>query len=235
MKTVSIGRGEGCNIVVDDEMMSRSHAIIRIPTFGKMEVVDMSKNGTYVNGVRLRPNVPFPVTRKDVVNFADVYQLDWKNVPDPLKYYKLGAILVGGLIILLIIILLVMSLFKGQSEQPAPSTQPVENTLTIPQKESVERPNQTPEPQEQQQEESDAGTTSPSAPTDASTNQKDEVIDVIEYARASKKKREAEERARQQKAKAQQKAKEQQQSKPQDSQPSKDKSSNGNKNKTVVI
>ena len=34
---------------------------------------------------------------------------------------------------------------------------------------------------------------------------------------------------------AQQKAKEQQQSKPQDSQPSKDKSSDGNKNKTVVI
>ena len=122
MKTVSIGRGEGCNIIVDDEMMSRSHAIIRIPTFGKMEVVDMSKNGTYVNGVRVRPNVPVPVTRKDVVNFAEVYQLDWSTIPDPLKYYKIGAIIVGGLIVLLLVILLFKSLSSGTDtspEQPA--------------------------------------------------------------------------------------------------------------------
>ena len=75
MKTITIGRGEGCNINIDDEMMSRRHAIIKIPTFGGMEIVDMSKNGTSVNGVRLRPNVPFPVSRKDVVTFADVAQL----------------------------------------------------------------------------------------------------------------------------------------------------------------
>ena len=96
MKTITIGRGEGCHIYIDDESMSRRHAIIKIPTFGGMEIVDMSKNGTFVNGVRLRPNVPFPVKRTDVVNFADVAQLDWSQVPDPMKYYKLGAAAVGG-------------------------------------------------------------------------------------------------------------------------------------------
>ena len=51
MKTITIGRGDGCNIYIDDESMSRRHAIIKIPTFGEMEIVDMSKNGTSVNGV----------------------------------------------------------------------------------------------------------------------------------------------------------------------------------------
>ena len=117
MKTITIGRGDGCNIYIDDESMSRRHAIIKIPTFGEMEIVDMSKNGTSVNGIRLRPNVPFPVSRKDVVTFADVAQLDWAKVPDPLKYYKLGALIVGGLIVLLLAIFLVKNLFSDSTPQ----------------------------------------------------------------------------------------------------------------------
>ena len=149
MKTVSIGRGEGCNIIVDDEMMSRSHAIIRIPTFGKMEVVDMSKNGTYVNGVRVRPNVPVPVTRKDVVNFAEVYQLDWSTIPDPLKYYKIGAIIVGGLIVLLLVILLFKSLSSGTDTSPE---QPAVEQVQKPIQTDYEQPSQTKQEEETQPE-----------------------------------------------------------------------------------
>ena len=76
--------------------------------------------------------------------------------------------------------------------------------------------------------------TSPSAPEGAAVDQQDKVIDVYGAARASKKKREAEERARQQKAKEQkakeQKAKEQQKAPSNDKQPA-----GNNKNKTVVI
>ena len=130
MKTITIGRGDGCNIYIDDESMSRRHAIIKIPTFGGMEIVDMSKNGTSVNGVRLRPNVPFPVSRKDVVTFADVAQLDWAKVPDPLKYYKLGALIVGGLIVLLLAIWLAKSLFSGSKEEPVkPAIEQVEKSV----------------------------------------------------------------------------------------------------------
>lgn len=237
MKTVTIGRGDGCTITIDDEMMSRRHAIIKIPTFGGMEIVDMSKNGTFVNGVRLRPNVPFPVTRKDVVNFADVHQLDWSKVPDPLKYYKLGAIIVAGLIVLILAIWLVKSLFSS-SEEP-------QNKPAI---EQVEKPSQPVEQQaepiheqgqqegEGQQQNLDASTTTPPSDSQESTvGQDNEIIDVYSAARASKKKREAEERARQQKAKEQQKQKQQDSQKQKDTQtPSKDKSSD-NKNKTVVI
>lgn len=103
MKTITIGRGDGADIFIDDEMISRRHAILRIYTFGKMEIVDMGKNGTFVNGVRLKPNVPFPVKRKDVVNFAEVSRLNWAQVPDNTKYFKIGAIIIGAIIALLIL------------------------------------------------------------------------------------------------------------------------------------
>ena len=54
MKTITIGRGDGADIFIDDEMISRRHAILRIYTFGKMELVDMGKNGTYVNAPKIK-------------------------------------------------------------------------------------------------------------------------------------------------------------------------------------
>jgi hypothetical protein len=103
MKTITIGRGDGVDIFIDDEMISRRHALLRIYASGKMEIVDMGKNGTFVNGVKLKPNVPFPVKRKDVVNFAEVSRLNWSQVPDNTKYFKIGAIIIGAILALLIL------------------------------------------------------------------------------------------------------------------------------------
>ena len=214
MKTITIGRGEGCHIYIDDELMSRRHAIIKIPTFGGMEIVDMSKNGTFVNGVRLRPNVPFPVKRTDVVNFADVAQLDWSQVPDPMKYYKLGAAAVGGLVVLLLAFFLLKNLLSTSEEpSPKPATEQIQQSATpIGQqtKPVVEEP-------AQEQDESKAEPQSPAA-TEGQEAQSDTYDPVKEFnkaVQASKDRREAEERARQQKAREQkakeQKAKEQQQ------------------------
>ena len=209
MKTITIGRGEGCHIYIDDESMSRRHAIIKIPTFGGMEIVDMSKNGTFVNGVRLRPNVPFPVKRTDVVNFADVAQLDWSQVPDPMKYYKLGAAIVGGLVVLLLAFFLLKNLLSTSEEpSPKPATEQIQQSATpIGQqtKPVVEEP-------AQEQDESKAEPQSPAA-TEGQEAQSDTYDPVKEFnkaVQASKDRREAEERARQQKAR-EQKAKEQQQ------------------------
>ena len=207
MKTITVGRGEGCNIIVDDEMMSRRHAIIKIPTFGGMEIVDMSKNGTFVNGVRLRPNVPFPITRKDVVNFADVHQLDWSKVPDPLKYYKIGVMAVGGLVVLLLAIFLLKSLLSGSKETPAEQAveqmaKPVQTVEAEQQQELTEEKKE----EESVPEENVPEATSPEGSENASASKNDEVIDVYGAARASKRKREAEERARQQKAREAQQA-----------------------------
>lgn len=92
MKTITIGRDATSNIFIDDPMISRHHALLRIHPTGKMELVDMSSNGTFVNRVKLASNVPFPLTRKDTVSFAGVRQLDWNLVPNPLAWVKWALI-----------------------------------------------------------------------------------------------------------------------------------------------
>ena len=84
MKVYSIGRDAACNIVIDDnsDIISRRHAILNVAPSGKMTIVDQSHNGTYVNGIRISPNVPVPVTRKDNISFAHVARLDWNQIPN---------------------------------------------------------------------------------------------------------------------------------------------------------
>lgn len=118
MKTITIGRGDGCQIFIDDDLISRRHAILKISTFGKMEIVDMGKNGTFVNGIRLRPNVPVPVKRKDIISFANVSQLDWKQVPNPGIYYKIGALIVGVILLLLVGLIVYRNVIETPKSKP---------------------------------------------------------------------------------------------------------------------
>jgi len=146
MKTITIGRGDGANIIIDNEMISRRHAILKISTFGKMEIVDMGRNGTFVNGIRLRPNVPFPVTRKDVVRFADQnspFKLDWSLVPDNSKIYKIAIAAIIGLLAIILLIALIKSCMVNENETPvppakieAPAQEPVNNSTAAPSTES---------------------------------------------------------------------------------------------------
>lgn len=83
MKAISIGRDQECDIVINDstDVISRRHAILNISSSGKITIVDQSRNGTYVNGIRISQNVPVPVTKKDIISFAHVAKLDWNAVP----------------------------------------------------------------------------------------------------------------------------------------------------------
>ena len=84
MKVYSIGRENGCDIIINDnsDVISRRHATLNVSQSGKMTIVDLSHNGTYVNGIRIAPNVPVPVTRKDNISFAHVARLDWNVIPN---------------------------------------------------------------------------------------------------------------------------------------------------------
>ena len=100
MKVYSIGREVGCDIVINDnsDVISRRHATLNVASSGKMTIVDLSHNGTYVNGIRISPNVPVPVTRKDNVSFAHVARLDWNLIPNTgatiIKWVALGVLAV---------------------------------------------------------------------------------------------------------------------------------------------
>lgn len=106
MKVYSIGRELGCDIIINDstDVISRRHATLNVQPSGKMTIIDLSHNGTYVNGIRINQNVPVPVTREDNISFAHVAQLDWDQIPDTrgmiIKYSLMGLLaillVVGG-------------------------------------------------------------------------------------------------------------------------------------------
>lgn len=105
MKTYKIGRGADCQIALHDEKISRNHALLRVHRSGKMEIVDLSQNGTFVNGMRIPLNTAYPVKRKDVVTFAYAEKLNWSKIPNPIRqamWYGIGCVfaiifIVGGI------------------------------------------------------------------------------------------------------------------------------------------
>lgn len=107
MKIIKIGRDETSNIMLDHEMVSRHHAILKIHPSGKMELISMGVNGTKLNGVQMRPNVVYEVKRSDMVSFAGKHQLDWSLIPNPRKTYFIVAIAIA------IVILLIASIVAG--------------------------------------------------------------------------------------------------------------------------
>ena len=155
MKTVTIGRGEGCDIQIDHNKISRRHAILKVYTFGKMEIVDMGQNGTWVNGVKLRPGVPFPVKRKDVVNFAEVSQLNWSRVPNPMKYVKLGAFVSAFLLLIIVAVCLIVTSCPSNSYDTNDSYQPSIASETSSEGNSISIESGTQQPSESSREQSE--------------------------------------------------------------------------------
>lgn len=82
-KIITIGRGAQCDICINDstDVLSRNHAILEIKSNNKYFIIDQSRNGTYVNGMRISPNEKVPITRDDIISFAHVRELDWSLVP----------------------------------------------------------------------------------------------------------------------------------------------------------
>ena len=101
MKTITIGRGPENMVTLNDAKTSRRHALLRCHSTGKMEIVDLSQNGTFVNGMKIPSNKPYPISRKDIVVFAHAETLNWDEVPNPYRFIKISA-----LVLLLCIILL---------------------------------------------------------------------------------------------------------------------------------
>lgn len=94
MKIITIGRGEDCNVRIEDPMVSRRHAVLRIHPGGKIEIIDYSANGTTVNGVRIGAEVLTRIKRGDAVTFAGVQKLDWKQIPNPARPIRIAIIAV---------------------------------------------------------------------------------------------------------------------------------------------
>lgn len=102
-KILTIGRDVQCDICINDstDVVSRNHAILEIGKNGKYFIIDQSRNGTYVNGMRISQNEKVPVTRKDVISLAHVRELDWSLVPksgNPILWVGIAAAVVAVLV-----------------------------------------------------------------------------------------------------------------------------------------
>jgi hypothetical protein len=103
IKIYNIGRDASqCEIIIDDpsNITSGRHAVLKINSKGKYTIVDCSSNGTYVNGLRIEPGVETPVTRKDVISFAHVVNLDWDFIPKPIRGRRIAYSVVSAIVIL---------------------------------------------------------------------------------------------------------------------------------------
>lgn len=118
MKILTIGRDESCNIVLSDSTVSRRHAILKIHATGKMEIISMGQNGTFVNGVKLKSDTVYPITRRDVVSFAHVRQLDWNQVPDVQRYYRYGIMAVIALAVIITAIVVIQDMKDDTPQFP---------------------------------------------------------------------------------------------------------------------
>lgn len=142
MKKLILGRGEDCDVYLNDNkgLISRKHAILKIRPMGKYEITDVSKNGTFINGIRMKPHVPYNVKRKDIIVFANTSKLDWDDIPDYSKWIKVGF--AGMLVMLAIAICCLICLSdsnrKSDSEAPHQAMPPIECPTEEPLESSIE-------------------------------------------------------------------------------------------------
>lgn len=135
-KIYTIGRDESCDIVIPDntDIISRLHATIRIESNDKIFLTDQSRNGTYINGMKMSSNVEIPVSRKDVISFAHIYNLDWTLIPAYKKnIFKRILIVILIFLVLACSVLAVVYLLsvRTQSEQSALPQSSPEPIVTI--------------------------------------------------------------------------------------------------------
>ena len=113
MKVLNIGRSENADIVINNPAVSRRHAMLRMHWNGKMEIVDLSSNGTSVNNNPIKSNSPYPIKKGDVIVLANAVKLDWKLVKNPYLKYWVG---VAGVMVLAVIITMILLIPSGKKE-----------------------------------------------------------------------------------------------------------------------
>ena len=130
MKTISIGSSKGCNICINDASVSKQHALILISEWGKLQIVNLGETGTTVNGVRIQSRVPVPLKRGNVVSIGNVYELDWRLIPNPRKKYIFIICAILTILAIAILAIIYCSLNKlnvpsdfNQPTSPVPSSE----------------------------------------------------------------------------------------------------------------
>lgn len=72
---LKIGRSETCDFVIPKDDLSREHCLFEIKN-GEYFITDLgSKNGIYIDRIKIKPNVPVKVTESSLIVLANIYTL----------------------------------------------------------------------------------------------------------------------------------------------------------------
>lgn len=83
-----IGRGDDCDLVLDDPTVSRRHAVISMRLGSPALIEDLdSDNGTYVNGQRIRSPIGFSTTQGHPK--AELRGGEWLQIGDTIAIVSL--------------------------------------------------------------------------------------------------------------------------------------------------
>lgn len=94
----SIGSHFNNDIQLSGNTVSRYHATIKIAHNGKIYLIDHSKNGTTVDGIKVSPNTPFLLKKKNAVVCGGV-PVDLTRLPWPTIAWKWAASIAAMIIV----------------------------------------------------------------------------------------------------------------------------------------
>lgn len=145
----SIGRDCSCDIVLHDDsnVISRVHAFLRVRRNGTYTISDQSMNGTFVNGIRITSGVEVPVSRKDIITFAQVEDLDWTLIPNPMKRRRTILFFSMSGLVLVALLLILGYMYRPGPSQTNDSVNIIQDTtIVIDDKVTVEKTEEKPAP-----------------------------------------------------------------------------------------
>lgn len=148
---VRIGQGAQNDVTIDDDTVSTQHARLEYEA-GEWRLTDLdSRNGTYIDGVRLAPNSPTPVPDGALIgfglvklNFRPAEGVDLESArasyrPEPARpplaersTFRLPLWVVLVLILLVVVIIGLFVWFGGDPTMVEPSLEGVAQRLAAP-------------------------------------------------------------------------------------------------------
>lgn len=67
-RQITIGRNSDNDLMLNDPLVSRYHSVIQPDRDGQFRITDLaSTNGILVNGEKLEPGAPFPLSHRDTI------------------------------------------------------------------------------------------------------------------------------------------------------------------------
>ncbi|MDR0630810.1 MAG: FHA domain-containing protein [Holosporales bacterium] len=79
MKVITVGRGQGNTIIINDSHVSRTHLKLEQDDLGNVKIIDSdSANGTFVNGKKLTSGKEVYLSSTDIVRIGNT-TLPWKS------------------------------------------------------------------------------------------------------------------------------------------------------------